>query len=125
MKPVSVKELIGKTITDVAIMDQLDEDRVKLCCSDGSKYIMGHTQQHSESVYLEEVEGNIFDILNSPVIDAREDVSNDWVGHSGHIYTTYIIATNNGAVVFKWAGTEDEDCSGDVRIRKFDTSGGV
>ena len=125
MKPVSVKELIGKTVTDVAIMDWLDEDRVELRCSDGSAYIMGHTQQYSESVYLKEVEGYTFDLLNSPIIDAQEDVSSDWVEHSGYIYTTYIIVTNNGTAVFKWTGTEDEEYTGDVSVRKFGTSGGV
>lgn len=116
-----VSELNGKTITEIVGMHAGSES-VDIYCSDGSAYRMYHEQDCCESVELEDVVGDYEDLLNTPMIEAREDTNHPDPGplRNGDCYqwTFYRFYTIKGTVVLRWYGASDY-YSTDVSFRKL------
>lgn len=108
---VNISELLGKTIVSIKGMEK-DNDLITFECSDGTKYEMFHDQDCCESVYIEDVCGNVEDLLNTPITLA-EDVSNEcdkealdeW--DDSYTWTWYKLATVKGYVSIRWYGTSN------------------
>ncbi len=104
-------DLLGKTLTKIDIAD--DKETVHFHCSDGMIYRMYHEQDCCESVYLEDVIGNLDDLIGQPLRMA-EEVSNssDDTEHDAAkgqydeswTWTFYKLATINGYVTLRWYG---------------------
>src|SRR5690349_5794756 len=73
VEPVSIKVLEGKIPVEITINDGNDE--IFFRCSDGSAYKMYHSQDCCESVNIEEVFGDLKDLLGSPILAASEEES--------------------------------------------------
>lgn len=69
---VEVAELKGKTIIDIVNND----DELIFTCSDGSKYKMYHSQNCCESVSIEDINGDLQDLIGSEMLLA-EEVNNE------------------------------------------------
>ncbi len=102
--------LKGKTIT--ACYGALKgSDEIHFECSDGTTYKMYHSQDCCESVDVDDVVGDIADILYSPILDA-EEVSNSGEcenrdGADSYKWTFYKIGTIKGSVTIKWYGSSN------------------
>ena len=100
--------LIGKTLTSIS---QTEDEELIFMCSDGSKFKMFHRQDCCECVYLDEIVGNLDDLIGSPILVA-EDSSNDAPevdekeGESS-TWTFYKLATIKGYVDLRWLGTSN------------------
>jgi hypothetical protein len=82
---------------------------VTFTCSDGSVLEFYHSQDCCESVVIEDVTGDINDLLNSPIIMASEETSRyegDGYTDSG-TWTFYKFATIKGYVTIRWLGTSN------------------
>lgn len=117
-------ELTGKTIT---IIDGLEpgSGRVEFTTSDGARYVMQHIEDCCESVEVEDVNGNIDDLIGSPVTLAEESTSEEdpegvtperW--DDSQTWTFYRIATAKGFVVIRWYGTSNGYYSESVDFSK-------
>lgn len=96
-------ELVGKTIVKINGLEKYEE-RVTFECSDGVKYKMYHEQDCCESVSIEDVTGDISDLIGSPILVAEESSCNaENVSESG-TWTFYKIATRKGWVDIRWLG---------------------
>ena len=117
-----VKDLIGKTIIEINGMEA-DSGEIIFTCSDGSKYSMHHEQDCCESVYLEDINGNIDNILNSEVLrfDEKEE-DNPNASESG-TYTFYTIATIKGYLDLRWNGESNGYYSESVDFTKIEKEG--
>lgn len=98
--------LVGKTLVSIAANG--DHDEVTFKASDGSEFLMYHSQGCCESVTLNEVVGDFGDLLQTPILEA-EVVSNkdgdpkpeypdSWT------WTFYKLATAKGRVTLRWLG---------------------
>lgn len=105
-----ISVLNGRTITEVTGLSQGSEE-VIITCADGTKWRMIHPQECCESVEVEDVCGDIADLIGT-VIDARQE-TNDTAHPEGKVFeydpssftwTFYIIQTNKGAVTIRWLG---------------------
>lgn len=108
-----ISALNGRHIVDVTGLEH-GSDEVIFVCADGSKWRMTHFQSCCETVEVEDVIGDVADLQNVTVIEARCETSEadpeDRVPDKDDRYrysftwTFYIIQTNKGAVTIRWLG---------------------
>ena len=105
---VEFSDLIGKTIVTADFLMDDDEHKVTFITSDGCQYIMYHDQYCCEGVEIEEVIGDIADLQDAVVIEARKEEGEGPEGYEyyndSHTWTFYVIQTNKGAVTIRWLG---------------------
>ena len=102
-----VNELLGKTLSDIQVNDSKDE--IKFICEDGTSYLMYHDQDCCESVSIDDISGDLADLIGNPITLAEESseegVDSEW-GDS-HTWTFYKFATVKGYVDIKWFGSSN------------------
>ena len=77
--------LKGKVLTDIEINEE--EDEITFTDSEGVKYLMYHEQDCCEDVNIEDVCGDINNLLNAPIVLAEEVINTGEVEDEG--YTDY------------------------------------
>ena len=104
-----IEDLIGKTITSINGMKK-DSSSIIFETLDNEKYLMEHDQECCESVFIDDVCGDVDDLIGSPILVAEERISNDNPrekedGEYGTFtWTFYHIATAKGYLDIKWYG---------------------
>jgi hypothetical protein len=121
-----IEELLGKTIVD--IRGDIGIELMTFKTLEGPKYAMYHFQDCCETVYLQDICGDLEDLLHTPVTLAEEVTSED-VSHKenqdarlravisskptmesveatadSYTWTFYKIGTNKGSVTLRWFG---------------------
>jgi len=110
-------DLVGKTIIEI---NKNDHDReLHFKTFDGRHYRMMHHQDCCESVCIEDICGNLEDLIGSPVVSAYESCSvnnNECVedaavhlchGDDTFTWTFYNISTTKGSVTIRWYGSSN------------------
>ena len=110
----SINDLLGKVILRI----QNTNDELKFLTFDGCEYRMWHEQDCCENVTLEEVVGDLNDLLFHPVLEA-ECVTNENGEYEGRFactpagaddsqtWTFYKLGTIRGCVTLRWFGTSN------------------
>lgn len=103
-KKVEISDLIGKTLKNVNIVRHNDEIIFETEC--GEEYIMYHHQECCESVYIEDVIGDIDDLIGSPLVMAELETNEDNPSSTSlsNTWTFYKLATEKGYVTIRWYG---------------------
>lgn len=118
-----IEELLGEVLTKVDGASYGSE-KITFETASGREFAMYHMQSCCESVSVEEVIGDISDILNLPITLA-EEVTNaptpdkstvEYLGES-FTWTFYKIGTVKGVVTFRWYGTSNGYYSESVDFR--------
>ena len=112
-----MERLLGKTITSIEGL-KVESEEVLFVCEDGSKFKMFHEQDCCESVSVEDVNGNIENILNSPILKADEKSNNGENDYGTETFTFYTIATINGFVDIRWHGESNGYYSEEVTFKQ-------
>lgn len=107
------KDLIGKTIVDIKGAEK-GSDEIIFTFDDNIKVKMFHRQNCCETVIVEDVCGDIQDLLNTPIIKASEDTNSEsdpegcgtiTFRDDSFTWTFYNLATIKGYVTIRWFGT--------------------
>lgn len=122
-KQVPFSDMAGKVISSIEGMDS-GSDSVKFVCADGSEYLMYHSQDCCESVGINDVEGDVSDLIGMPVVLAEEVSSEDYPAPPGdyvesYTWTFYRISTQKGMVVLRWLGESNGYYSESVSFAKI------
>jgi hypothetical protein len=105
-----VTELIGKTLTEVKVNDNKDE--ILFTADDGKQWRMYHCQYCCECVTVEDVIGDLNDLIGSPIVMAEEAIHEDAnpegvplkTYQDSFTWTFYKFATIKGYVTIRWYG---------------------
>jgi hypothetical protein len=100
-------ELIGKVLTDV---QRIGDDELVFTCNDGKKFKLWHGQDCCESVTIDDVAGDLSDLIGEPILRAEETTSDqnpDGLAkddQDSFTWTFYKLATRKGYVDIRWYG---------------------
>jgi hypothetical protein len=129
---VNITALLGKTLARIDGGEEGSE-HIGFICTDGSTFTMYHQRDCCESVSVEEIVGDINDLIGEPILRAEEAESGDempWAhteeeiahqvsnrllgkkpkeddGGDSHTWTFYKLATRKGYVDFRWYGSSN------------------
>ena len=111
------KDLVGKTLTEIKInRDELNCDELIFIVDNGTQYKMYHGQECCESVYIEDINGDLEDLIGTPILKAEEVSSYEPVSEEDKqktkeadewgscTWTFYKLATIKGYVDIRWFG---------------------
>lgn len=113
---VSVEELKGKVLTEV---EDTGYNVLYFRTTDGETYKMHHEQDCCESVSLEDVIGDLDDLVGEPILMAEEVTEDGRNGYDSETWTFYKFATVKGYVTLRWYGTSNGYYSESVDFEKL------
>lgn len=102
------EELVGKILK--SITGKVGDDEIIFETEDGKKYRMFHYQDCCESVSVEDICGNLENLIGTPIIKANEDESQENPEgvkpeyQDSFTWTFYNISTIKGDVTIRWYG---------------------
>lgn len=119
-------ELIGKTLLSITSTN----NEIVFICNDGSEYKMYHPQVCCESVSIDDINGDVTDLIGSPITLAEERTSKEhtpeiqaekqkekeeseekygyWYdSDDSFTWTFYKLATTKGYVDIRWFGSSN------------------
>lgn len=113
-KESSIAALKGKTIINIFGLEK-DSDFILFFTEDGDVYRMWHEQDCCESVYVEDVCGEVDDLIGSEIVVAEMNTNDDegfereQLGEydDSYTWTFYKLATKKGYVDIRWYGTSN------------------
>lgn len=120
-----MKRFEGKTIKEIGGMEEGSEG-ISFTFSDGSSSLMQHTQDCCESVELNEIVGDINDLVDTPIVEAEEVNSADHTVPKyadSYTWTFYNFRTIKGDVTLRWLGESNGYYSEEVSLDFYDKNG--
>ena len=116
---VEISELIGKTITEINGMVE-DGNFITFKTSDGCEYQMYHNQDCCESVTIDDILGDVDDLIGSPILGAEKCTNEGSLDKYGDTFTWtfYHFVTAKGYLNLKWFGESDGNYSESVDFCK-------
>ena len=104
----NVDVLKGKTLS--SITGEVGDGEVVFVTTDGERYRMYHEQDCCESVSLEDIVGDLQDLVGSEILIAEEvegESPTDFEEYESHTWTFYKFATRKGYVDLRWLGSSN------------------
>jgi hypothetical protein len=118
-----IEDLVGKVLSEI----KNDDTELVFTCNDGKQYKMYHSQDCCESVSIDDICGDLNDLIGVPILKAEEVSDTDfearWEGGftetteygdrktkdgeyfpESYTWTFYHIATIKGYVTIRWFG---------------------
>ena len=127
MERKQITDLIGKTIIKIVGMEEGSEC-IYIYTSDGAVYEMYHEQDCCESVSVDDVCGDVDDLVGVPLLVAEERTSNDNPENvseeiiryqESFTWTFYHFATSKGYLDLRWYGESNGYYSESVDFAKI------
>jgi hypothetical protein len=117
--------MVGKTI--INIEGKVGEERIVFFMEDGKKYVMLHHDGCCEYVRVEDIIGDLNDLIGSPLLAAEETtsqepldgVARDEDTDSSFTWTFYKFATIKGYVTIRWLGESNGYYSESVSMEEI------
>lgn len=116
-------DLMGKTLTTIVN----ENDELIFTTNEGEIFKAYHDQDCCESVRIEDIEGDLNDLIGTPILQAEEVTNSDEPKPNEYAesftWTFYKLATINGYVTIRWLGESNGYYSESVSFCKADQNG--
>lgn len=109
--------LLGKTMVHI-LRDGMGK-YILFVDNEGKSYLMYHDTECSEDVYIDDICGDLNDLIGSPIIVAERFTNcthNKDLGDGSFTYTFFKLATTKGYVNIRWYGTSNGYYSEDAHV---------
>ena len=115
---VTIEALLGKTLTRV---QNNDDEEIVFEASDGSAFRMYHRQDCCEHVTVDQIAGDLSDLIGAPILFAEEASSEVALidrkyADDSATWTFYKLTTRKGWVDIRWFGSSNGYYSESVDI---------
>ena len=116
------QDMIGKTMASVEQQKNDGGDSLVFTCDDGTTYLFEHDQDCCESVRIEDIAGDLEDLVGSPLVQSEGVTSSDadkpdeW--SDSWTWTFFKFATAKGYVTVRWLGESNGYYSESVDMYK-------
>lgn len=118
----SFEDLIGRTLYKVTA----DQEELTLYLSETNYVRFYHQQDCCESVYIEDICGDLEDLVGVPLLVAEEvsnyDAEPKYEEEESYTWTFYKFATRKGYVDVRWYGSSNGYYSESVSVEVVDAS---
>lgn len=105
-------KLQGLTLTE--IRGEVGTEELIFICSDNNAYKLHYVEDCCGSCYLEDICGDINDLIGSPILLADEVVGGEpdgseeqYTEYDSHTWSFYKLSTIKGSVTFRWYGSSN------------------
>lgn len=117
-----IEDFIGKTFIDIT--GAVQEEKIIFTEDNGDKYKMYHARECCEHVYIDDIVGDLSDLVGWPILKASEDTNSGRGRGEGspasETWTFYNLATIKGSVTIRWYGSSNGCYSESVDIIKLE-----
>ena len=106
-KRANVSDMVGVTLISIS---GVKDSEIIFTAEDGREWRMWHEQDCCESVEIEDVVGDIRDLVGTPLLLAEQVSSEDGPDlprEESYTWTFYKFATVKGDVLIRWLGTSN------------------
>jgi hypothetical protein len=114
----SIEDLKGKILLDCK---KIKNEEIHFQISKCKTLIMYHKNDCCENVYIEDICGDLNDLIGSEILDAREDTNSTdkplQEYHDSYTWTFYNIITAKGKVTIRWYGESNGYYSESVNFK--------
>lgn len=105
----NVTDLIGKTLSKVEHVQSEYDESILFTLDDGKQFRLYHDQDCCESVAVEDIIGDLDDLVGTPVLMAEEATNSENPKDDRYVpdsftWTFYKFATVKGYVTIRWYG---------------------
>lgn len=87
---------------------------------DGRKFKLHHNRDCCETVYIEDIAGDLQDIVGAPLLTAEESSNNLMGERKSFTWTFYRMSTIKGSVTIRWQGESNGYYSESVDFEECD-----
>ena len=112
-------DLEGKTLSSIHVDRGNHEDEIRFVTEDGDTYRMHHYQDCCESVDIEDINGDLDDLVGTKIVSAVEAISESDSRYGHETYTFYHLRTVKGDVTIRWHGESNGYYSERVDFEKL------
>lgn len=106
MNYANFSDLKGKTL--LSVTGAIGDDIIEFKTDDGKTFRLYHSQDCCENVVVNDICGELSDLVGTPILQAEESESKDPVSgvkcYDSFTFTFYRLATIKGAVTIRWLG---------------------
>ncbi len=102
----SIEDLLGETLTHAFSTKSYGRDEI-IFRSKKYEFKMFHQQDCCEDVCVEDINGDLSDLIGSPITISMERTNHDNSGDESQTWTFYDIATIKGWVTIRWHGSSN------------------
>jgi len=112
-------QMLGQTFVEVT--GSVGDGEMTFVTADGQRFMFAHMQDCCESVSIEDIVGDLQDLVGSPLLQAEEvsgvtPVEFDEMEHDSVTWTFYKFATCKGYVDVRWLGESNGYYSESVEL---------
>jgi hypothetical protein len=100
---VVLNEILGLTLEKI----DASEDEIIFHVRDKRKFVMNHEQDCCEAVWVEDITGDLDDLIGAPLVRAEERTEYDEDCDANCKWTFYEFATIKGSVTIRWCGSSE------------------